>query len=183
MSIMIEDQTELPVRMTGRLGDMVIGRVALVTGETRGIGAALSESLAAQGATVAAGFSGNVERAQDFADRFAARFATPVSIHQGNVGAADDCRQVVAIEQHGRLDFLINNAGITIDKTVLKLTDDDWRKVLDVNLSGALFLSQAALGHMVERGTGRIISVNSIIGEMGNIGHDNYAASKSGLAG
>ena len=87
------------------------------------------------------------------------------------------------IEQHGRLDILINNAGITIDKTVLKLTDDDWRKVLDVNLSGAFFLSQAALAHMVERGTGRIINVSSIIGEMGNIGQANYAASKSGLFG
>ena len=87
------------------------------------------------------------------------------------------------IEQHGRLDILINNAGITIDKTVLKLTDDDWHKVLDVNLSGAFFLSQAALAHMVERGSGRIINVSSIIGEIGNIGQANYAASKSGLFG
>ena len=167
------------------MGDELVDRVALVTGGTRGIGAAISESLAAQGATIAAGFSGNVERARDFAERFEARFATPVTTHQGNVGSADDCRRVVAevIEQHGRLDILINNAGITIDKTVLKLTDDDWRKVLDVNLSGAFFLSQAALGHMVERGTGRIINVSSIIGEMGNIGQANYAASKSGLFG
>ena len=87
------------------------------------------------------------------------------------------------IEQHGRLDILINNAGITIDKTVLKLTDDDWHKVLDVNLSGAFFLSQAALAHMIERGSGRIINVCSIIGEIGNIGQANYAASKSGLFG
>ena len=87
------------------------------------------------------------------------------------------------IEQHGRLDILINNAGITIDKTVPKLTDDDWDKVLAVNLSGAFFLSQAALAHMVERGTGRIVNVSSIIGEIGNIGQANYAASKSGLFG
>ena len=78
---------------------------------------------------------------------FEARFGTPVTTHQGNVGSAEDCRRVVGevIEQHGRLDILVNNAGITIDKTVLKLTDDDWRKVLEVNLSGAFFLSQAAL--------------------------------------
>ncbi len=87
------------------------------------------------------------------------------------------------LEQHGRLDILVNNAGITIDKTILKLTDEDWHKVLDVNLSGAFFLSQAALAHMVERGTGRIINVSSIIGEVGNIGQANYAASKSGLFG
>ena len=87
------------------------------------------------------------------------------------------------IEQHGRLDILVNNAGITIDKTVLKMSDEDWYKVLAVNLSGAFFMSQAALPHMIERGSGRIINISSIIGEMGNIGQANYAASKSGLFG
>jgi 3-oxoacyl-[acyl-carrier protein] reductase len=87
------------------------------------------------------------------------------------------------ISEHGSLDILINNAGITIDKTVLNLTDSDWEKVLAVNLSGAFYLSQAALRHMVERGTGRIVNVSSIIGEVGNIGQANYAASKSGLFG
>ena len=166
-------------------GYSLTGRVALVTGGTRGIGAAISEKLAAHGATLAAGFSGNVERADQFAKEFAARFSAPVSTHRGNVASPDDCRRVVneVLEQHGRLDILINNAGITIDKTILKLTDDDWHKVLDVNLSGAFFLSQAALGHMVERGSGRIINVSSIIGEIGNIGQANYAASKSGLFG
>ena len=155
-------------------GYKLTGRVALVTGGTRGIGAAISEKLAAHGATIAAGFSGNVERADQFAQEFAARFSTPVSTHRGNVASPDDCRRVVneVLEQHGRLDILINNAGITIDKTILKLTDDDWHKVLDVNLSGAFFLSQAVLGHMVERGS-RIINVSSIIGEIGNIGQAN----------
>jgi NAD(P)-dependent dehydrogenase (short-subunit alcohol dehydrogenase family) len=166
-------------------GRQLTGRVALVTGGTRGIGAAIAETLASQGATIAAGFSGNVERADQFSQDFAARFSTPVSTHRGNVASPDDCRRVVqeVMEQHGRLDILINNAGITIDKTVLKLTDDDWNKVLSVNLSGAFFLSQAVLGHMIERGSGRIINVSSIIGEIGNIGQANYAASKSGLFG
>jgi NAD(P)-dependent dehydrogenase (short-subunit alcohol dehydrogenase family) len=166
-------------------GSKLLGRVALITGGTRGIGASISEELASHGATVAAGFSKDVERANRFVQDFADRFSTPVSTHRGNVASPDDCRRVVneVIEQHGRLDILINNAGITIDKTILKLTDDDWRKVLDVNLSGAFFLSQAVLGHMVERGSGRIINVSSIIGEMGNIGQANYAASKSGLFG
>jgi NAD(P)-dependent dehydrogenase (short-subunit alcohol dehydrogenase family) len=161
------------------------GRVALVTGGTRGIGAAISEELAAEGATVAAGYSGNVERAEQFAREFTDRYSTPVTTHKGNVASPDDCRRVVneVLEQHGRLDILVNNAGITIDKTILKLTDDDWHKVIDVNLSGAFFLSQAVLGHMVERGSGRIINVSSIIGEIGNIGQANYAASKSGLFG
>jgi NAD(P)-dependent dehydrogenase (short-subunit alcohol dehydrogenase family) len=166
-------------------GSKLTGRVALVTGGIRGIGAAISEELASRGATIAAGFSGNVERAEQFAKDFADRFGTSVSTHRGNVASPDDCRRVVneVIEQHGRLDILINNAGITIDKTILKLSDDDWHKVLDVNLSGAFFLSQAALGHMAERGSGRIINVSSVIGEMGNIGQANYAASKSGLFG
>ena len=166
-------------------GDKLVGRVALVTGGTRGIGAAICTSLASQGAEIAAGFSGNTTQAEKFVSDFQQQFGTPATVHRGNVASADDCRRVIAevIEQHGRLDILVNNAGITIDKTVLKLTDDDWHKVLDVNLSGAFFLSQAALRHMVERGSGRIINVSSIIGEIGNIGQANYAASKSGLFG
>ena len=103
-------------------------------------------------------------------------------MHEGNIGEAEDCRRVVreVIEQHGRLDILVNNAGITIDKTVAKMTDEDWHRVIAVNLSGAFFMAQAALEHMIERGTGRIISVSSVIGETGNIGQANYAASKSG---
>lgn len=160
------------------------GKVALVTGGTRGIGAAISHSLAEHGAEVAAGYSRNHDAAQAFIDALGSKGCTG-SIHQGNIGSADDCRRTVAevIEQHGRLDILINNAGITIDKTVLKMTDEDWHRVIAVNLSGAFFLSQAALPHMIERGSGRIINISSIIGEMGNIGQANYAASKSGLFG
>jgi acetoacetyl-CoA reductase/3-oxoacyl-[acyl-carrier protein] reductase len=160
------------------------GRVAFVTGGSRGIGAAISHSLAEQGAIVAAGYSRDRERAEAFAAELAREGLTS-SLHQGNVGSAEDCRRTIAevIEQHGRLDILVNNAGITIDKTVLKLTDEDWYKVIAVNLSGAFFMSQAVLPHMVERGTGRIINISSIIGEIGNIGQANYAASKSGLFG
>src|SRR6185312_15140807 len=153
-------------------------------GGTRGIGAAIGRSLAEQGAQVAAGYSRDQETAQSFADKLG-NDGLNASIHQGNVGSADDCRRTVAevIAQHGRLDILVNNAGITIDKTVLKMSDEDWYKVLAVNLSGAFFMSQAVLPHMIERGSGRIINISSIIGEMGNIGQANYAASKSGLFG
>jgi acetoacetyl-CoA reductase/3-oxoacyl-[acyl-carrier protein] reductase len=160
------------------------GRVVFVTGGTRGIGAAISRSFAEQGAIVAAGYGRDAEHA----NRLLAQLrdhSVEASVHQGNVGSAEDCRRTVAavIEQHGRLDVLVNNAGITIDKTVLKMTDEDWYKVLAVNLSGAFFMSQAVLPHMLERGTGRIINISSIIGETGNIGQANYAASKSGLFG
>jgi acetoacetyl-CoA reductase/3-oxoacyl-[acyl-carrier protein] reductase len=107
------------------------------------------------------------------------------SIHQGNIGVAQDCRRTVGevIEHHGRLDILVNNAGITMDRTVLKMTDDEWNSVIAVNLSGAFFMSQAVLPHMIERGSGRIVNISSIVGEMGSIGQANYAASKSGLFG
>jgi NAD(P)-dependent dehydrogenase (short-subunit alcohol dehydrogenase family) len=160
------------------------GRVAFVTGGTRGIGAAICRSLAEQGADVAAGYSRDRETAEAFAAELT-HDGLMGSIHQGNIGSADDCRRTVTevIEQHGRLDILVNNAGITIDKTVLKMSDEDWYKVIAVNLSGAFFMSQAVLPHMIERGSGRIVNISSIIGEMGNIGQANYAASKSGLFG
>jgi NAD(P)-dependent dehydrogenase (short-subunit alcohol dehydrogenase family) len=165
---------------------MVSGRVALVTGGTTGIGAAISRELASEGASVAAGHWQQNEGAEKFQAALAAEYPQQrCTLHEGNIGVADDCRRVVrdVIDQHGRLDILVNNAGITIDRTVAKMSDEDWQKVVAVNLSGAFFIAQAALDHMIERGTGRIISVSSVIGETGNIGQANYAASKSGLFG
>jgi 3-oxoacyl-[acyl-carrier protein] reductase len=160
------------------------GRVALVTGGTRGIGEAISRSLAAHGATVAAAYGSNRSRAEQLQSDLS-RDGIAVSVHQSDVGSAEECRRTVreVIERHGRLDILVNNAGITVDRTVLKMADDDWYKVLAVNLSGAFFTAQAALAHMVERGSGRVVNISSIIGQTGNIGQANYAASKSGMFG
>jgi NAD(P)-dependent dehydrogenase (short-subunit alcohol dehydrogenase family) len=167
-----------------RLGNDLQGKVALVTGGTRGIGAAICRSLASQGANIAAGYSRDSEAAERLCSDLA-QAEVETSTHQGNIGSADDCRRTIAevLDRHGRLDILVNNAGITSDKTIAKMTDEDWHKVLAVNLSGAFFLSKAALEHMVERGTGRIVNISSIIGQTGNIGQSNYAASKSGLFG
>jgi acetoacetyl-CoA reductase/3-oxoacyl-[acyl-carrier protein] reductase len=164
----------------------IAGRVALVTGGTAGIGGAISRRLAGQGAGVAAGYWRNPDRAEDFRAKMLGDFPDQrFSVHQGNIGVAEDCRRVVeeTIDQHGRLDILINNAGITIDKTVAKMADEDWQRVIAVNLSGAFFMAQAALDQMIKQGSGRIVSVSSVIGETGNIGQVNYAASKSGLFG
>jgi NAD(P)-dependent dehydrogenase (short-subunit alcohol dehydrogenase family) len=160
------------------------GRVVLITGGTRGIGAAISRSFAEQGAIVAAGYGRDSDHAQTLLAQLKDH-GVEASVHQGNIGSSEDCRRTSAevIDAHGRLDILVNNAGITIDKTVLRMTDEDWHKVLAVNLSGAFFMSQAVLPHMVERGTGRIVNISSIIGSTGNIGQANYAASKSGLFG
>ncbi len=167
-------------------GETLRGRVAFVTGGTRGIGAAISRRLASAGACVAAGYWHGADAAEklraDLSDSYPDQLTT---VHEGNIGVAGDCRRVLAdvIDRQGRLDILVNNAGITIDKTVAKMSDEDWQRVIAVNLSGAFFIAQAALDHMLERGTGRIINVSSVIGETGNIGQVNYAASKSGLFG
>jgi acetoacetyl-CoA reductase/3-oxoacyl-[acyl-carrier protein] reductase len=160
------------------------GRVALVTGGTRGIGAAICHSLAAQGATVAAGYSSDEEAAEGHLEAIEKSGASG-SIHQGNVGECEDCERVVreVIDQHRRLDILVNNAGITNDKPVLKMSADDWNKVVAVNLSGAFYMSKPALAHMLERGSGRIVNISSVIGQTGNIGQANYAAAKSGMFG
>jgi NAD(P)-dependent dehydrogenase (short-subunit alcohol dehydrogenase family) len=164
--------------------DSLAGRVALVTGGTRGIGAAISLSLAGAGAAVAAGFSSNRATADEFRQTLL-RGGTGASVHQGNVGDPEDCLRVVreVVEQHGGLDILVNNAGVTLDRPVLTMTVDDWHKVLRINLSGAFYMSKPVLAHMLERGSGRIINISSITGEIGNIGQANYAASKSGLLG
>jgi NAD(P)-dependent dehydrogenase (short-subunit alcohol dehydrogenase family) len=170
----------------GKAGEKLLGRVAFVTGGTRGIGAAISRSLASQGADVAAGYSRNRQAAEEFAAGFADALPDRrITLHGGDIGSADDCRRCVAevIDQQGRLDILVNNAGTTVDRTVLKMSDDDWRRVIDVNLSGAFYLSQAALAHMLERGSGRIVTISSVVAETGGIGQVNYASAKSGLFG
>jgi NAD(P)-dependent dehydrogenase (short-subunit alcohol dehydrogenase family) len=165
-------------------GEKLKDRVALVTGGTRGIGAAICRSLANQGATVAAGYSRNQEKAQEF-KRKLEQLGAAASIHRGNVASAEDCERTVreVVGEHGRIDILVNNAGITADKSVLKMGQEDWYKVLAVNLSGAFFMSQATLEHMLDRGSGRIVNISSIVGQIGNIGQTNYAASKSGMFG
>jgi NAD(P)-dependent dehydrogenase (short-subunit alcohol dehydrogenase family) len=165
-------------------GEKLKGRVAFVTGGTRGIGAAICRSLAAQGAEIAAGYGRDRERAEGFLAELKGA-GTETTIHHGNIASSDDCRRTVGevIEQHGGLDILVNNAGITSDKTIFNMTDEDWSKVLAVNLSGSFFMSKAALEHMVERGSGRVVNISSIVGQRGNLGQANYAASKSGLFG
>jgi acetoacetyl-CoA reductase len=159
-------------------------RVAIVTGGTRGIGAAITSSLARSGVHVAAGYSRNQSAAEELARKLSAEGAS-VSVHQGNVGVPEDCQRVVGevLAATGRIDYLVNNAGITMDKTVRKMTVEDWHAVLRINLSGTFYMCKAVLDHMLERQFGRIVNISSVVGQKGNVGQVNYAASKSGLFG
>mgnify|MGYP001166139767 CR=1 FL=1 len=161
---------------------MMNERVAIVTGGTRGIGAAITEDLALHGCHVAAGYSKDRTKADELKARLPGR---SISLHQGRVDDPASCERVVAevLKEYGRVDYLVNNAGITLDKTVRKMSPDEWHQVLQVNLSGAFHMTKAVLEHMLERGSGRIVNISSVIGETGNIGQANYAASKAGLFG
>jgi NAD(P)-dependent dehydrogenase (short-subunit alcohol dehydrogenase family) len=158
--------------------------VAIVTGGARGIGASITSLLARSGVHVAAGYSSNRDAAEALAGKLRAEGAS-VSVHQGNVGSPEDCHRVVAevLEQVGRVDHLINNAGITIDKTVREMSVEEWHAVLRINLSGTFYMIKEVLEHMIDRGSGRIVNISSVIGQKGNIGQAHYAASKAGLFG
>jgi 3-oxoacyl-(acyl-carrier-protein) reductase len=159
-------------------------RVALVTGGARGIGWAITQALAAAGAHVAAGYNRDRDAAEKLQEEIT-QAGGSMSIHQGNVGEPADCQRFVddVLAAQGHIDFLINNAGITVDKTVRRMTMDDWHAVLRINLSGPFHMTKAVLEHMLERGSGRIINISSVIGQTGSVGQANYAASKSGLFG
>ena len=159
-------------------------RVAIVTGGARGIGAAVSTALARDGVHVAAGYHAGRDAADQLRKQLEAE-GLSVSVHQGNVGVPEDCQRVVAevLDARGRVDYLINNAGVTVDKTVRRMSVEDWHAVLRINLSGAFYMMKAVLDHMLERGFGRIVNISSLVGQSGAFGQANYAASKSGLFG
>ncbi len=159
-------------------------KVALVTGGARGIGWAITQSLAAAGAHVAAGYHHDRDAAEKLKEEIT-QAGGSMSIHEGNVGEPADCQRFVddVLAAHGHIDFLVNNAGITVDKTVRKMTIEDWQAVLRVNLSGAFYMTKGVLDHMLDRGYGRVISISSVVGQTGHFGQANYAASKSGLFG
>jgi acetoacetyl-CoA reductase len=175
--------SERPV-MTVNVDTRPVQRVAIVTGGARGIGAAITTTLARAGVHVAVGYNSNSKAAEELASRLCTEGAS-VSTHQGNVGVPADCQRVVSdvLEQRGRIDYLINNAGITVDKTVRNMTIDDWHAVLRINLSGAFYMTKATLDHMINNRFGRIVNISSVIGQTGSVGQANYASSKAGLIG
>jgi len=151
------------------------GRRALVTGGSRGIGAAIVRELAAAGAEVVLGFRAGAEEAEAVAREVGARAV------QADVSSPDDA--VRLISEAGDLDILVNNAGVTRDGLLARMPDEDWREVLDTNLSSVFYTCRAVARPMMRKRAGAIVNVSSIVGLRGNWGQTNYAASKAGIIG
>jgi 3-oxoacyl-[acyl-carrier protein] reductase len=158
------------------------GRVALVTGASRGIGRAIATRLASQGAKVVAAARGDNAREAAEAIVAAGGAAEPLTLDVTESEAIDAAVSGV-VERHGRVDILVNNAGITRDQLMLRLKRGDWDAVLATNLTSAFTLTQAVLKPMIRQRAGRIICISSVVGQSGNAGQANYAASKAGLIG
>jgi 3-oxoacyl-[acyl-carrier protein] reductase len=151
------------------------GKAALVTGGSRGIGAAIAEELARAGATVAVGYRSGKDEAEELAGRIGGRAI------QADVSDAGDAARLVA--EAGDLDILVNNAGLTRDGLLARMPDDDWRAVIETNLASVFYTCRAVTRPMMRKRSGAIVNVSSIVGVHGNGGQTNYAASKAGIIG
>lgn len=159
-------------------------RVAIVTGGTRGIGAAICELLAADGTHVAAVYARNHAAARELAGRLAAAGGS-VSVHAGDIADREFCRELVAglVAERGRVDYLVNNAGLLVENSVSRMTGQEWEQALRVNLSAPFHLAQAVIAPMTGQRYGRIVNIGSVTAAMGNPVEAGYGAAKAGLLG
>ncbi len=160
------------------------GAVAVVTGAGRGMGRAIAEELGAAGAKVVVNYSRSKEPAQEVVEKLSSNGVEAVTIG-ADVSNPDQARQLIeeTLERFGRIDVLVNNAGITIDKTMKKLTTEEWDTVVQVDLNSAYYTVKPALNSFIEQQSGTIINISSFVGEAGNFGQTNYAAAKAGMIG
>jgi 3-oxoacyl-[acyl-carrier protein] reductase len=158
------------------------GKIAIVTGASRGIGRGIAEMLAARGAHVVAAARGDHAAGTSGAIQQAGGRSEPASLEVTDSGSVEALVNDV-LARHGRIDILVNNAGIARDQLMLRLKRDDWDQVIATNLTSAFTCTQAVLKPMIRQRAGRIVSISSVVGQMGNAGQANYAASKAGLIG
>jgi acetoacetyl-CoA reductase len=160
----------------------LVGKVALVTGASRGIGRAIALELATRGAAVALNYQSSKSSAESLAGEVRA-LGVDCILCQGDVSSSSEARKVVesVLAKWQRIDILVNNAGITCDKSLRKMGDEDWANVINVNLNGTYYCTSAVLPAMIEQKFGRIINISSLVGQVGGFGQANYAASKGGI--
>jgi acetoacetyl-CoA reductase/3-oxoacyl-[acyl-carrier protein] reductase len=158
------------------------GKVALVTGASRGIGRAIAMELADRGAAVAVNFRTSLSAAQELREDIHHR-GCECELFQEDISDGQHARKLMAdvLECFHRIDILVNNAGITRDRSIRKMTDEDWAEVIDTNLNSVFFCTSAAVPSMIEQKYGRIVNIASFVGQAGNFGQVNYAASKGGI--
>ena len=159
-------------------------KVAIVTGGSRGIGSSIALELAKNGVKIVINYNSNSEAADKMVAEISEIGGEAYAV-QADVSNYQDAAKLVeeTVNHFGRLDILVNNAGITRDSTFKKLSEEDWRKVIDVNLNSVYNTTSKALPHILESDAGRIINISSIIGQAGGFGQTNYAAAKAGLIG
>ena len=160
------------------------GRVALVTGGSRGIGAAVARRLAHHGARVGVNYRTSRDSAEEVAGAITQAGGEALLV-EGDVSQEQSARDVVnrVVENWGRIDILVNNAGITRDRLLLRMSLTDWEQVIDVNLKGAFLCTKFVMPHLIRQRQGRVVNISSVVGISGNPGQANYSSSKAGLIG
>ena len=165
--------------------DMRESKTALITGGARGIGRDISLSLSEKGFDIGINFRKSKKEAEQLKREIEERFNRKVLLLKGDVSRRRDVQGMVRdfIKEFGRIDVLVNNAGITKDNLLIRLTENDFREVIDVNLIGTFLMTKEVIPHMLRRRSGSIINISSIVGIFGNKGQTNYSASKAGIIG
>ena len=160
------------------------GRVALVTGGSRGIGRSIALALASQGATVMINYLSNIRGAEEVVEDIQKGGGVARAI-RADIADADQVEEMLTelVKEFQRIDFLVNNAGITHDGLLMRMSEEDWEKVIDTNLKGTFHCTKGVIRSMIRQRFGRIVNLTSVIGVMGNAGQANYAASKAGIIG
>ncbi len=163
---------------------MLEGKIALVTGASRGIGKAIALELAEKGATVIVNYAGSEQLAQETVNEIKEK-GREACLMQCNVADDESCKQLAeeVIRQYGRLDILVNNAGITRDGLIMRMSEEDFDQVLDINLKGTFHMIRHFSKYFLKQRSGRIINISSVSGILGNAGQANYSASKAGVIG
>ena len=174
--------TAANVNGNGNYATSLAGRVALVTGASRGIGRAIAIEFARRGAHVALNFRSDEKQAESAAAEIK-ELGVECLLVQGDVAKKGEAARIVkeVVDKWQRLDILVNNAGITRDRSMRKMTEEDWGAVINVNLNGTFYCTSAAIPAMVNQRYGRIINISSVVGQMGAFGQANYSASKGGI--